>query len=352
MTTPSTSYWTEPQSTDEAGCTPAEFAEIERLFTRSTATGREFRDARLSAADWTLAKYGPPPKAGSRYGSDAQLDALATRLKLSVHTLRKCRLVAHRWKPSQRQPVLDSPVYVSFTTMYQVALSSEPGTFDQEQFEEKVGVLLSLMGEAEHSGILEVTEADYLKAIRKAIPPSRRPGAEAERKAVVTTVHQFEARQPEVREAILDAVKADPDATKTVAATYLMQRPSLARAVLREAPELAEAAAQAAAAHESSTGPDHGEPGDDVFRELVQVLGGDQPSDDLLLAEWREDFARVINRFSAFVTDWYPADKVTANADENLLKLVTYLADDVAKWSTAITTARGPGLRLVESTTA
>lgn len=47
--------------------------------------------------------------------TEAQLDALTARLKLSPHTLCKCRLVAHRWRPEQRQPVMDSLVYVSFT---------------------------------------------------------------------------------------------------------------------------------------------------------------------------------------------------------------------------------------------
>jgi hypothetical protein len=278
MTTPSTSYWTEPQAADEAGCTLAEFEEIERIVTRSSTTGREFRAARFAAGDWTLAKFGPPPKTGSRYGTEAQLDALAARLRLSPHTLRKCRLVAHRWRPPQRQPVLDSPVYASFTTMYQVALSSDPGVFDQEQFKERAGILLELMAEAEKRGVLEVTETDYLKAIRKALPPSRRPGAESERKAVVTTVHQFEARQPEVRTAILDAVKADQEATRTVAAAYLMRRPELARAVLREDPDLIQAAAQEAAAPRPDADTADTEPGEAILRELVQVLGGGWPN--------------------------------------------------------------------------
>ncbi|WP_217212918.1 hypothetical protein [Streptomyces sp. AC550_RSS872] len=244
-------------------------------------------------------------------------------------------------------------MYVSFTTMYQVALSSEHGAFDQEQFEEKVGVLLGLMSLAEQDDILEVTEADYLKAVRKAIPPSRRPGAQAERKAVVTAVHQFEACQPDVREAILGAVKADEDATRAVAAAYLVQRPELARAVLRSDPDLLQAAAHEAAQHDPGTEAPDTEPGEAVFRELVQVLGGNRPSDELLLAEWRQDFARAIGRFNAFVTDWYPGDKVATNADNDLLRLVTYLADDVAQWAATITNARTPGgLRLVESTTA
>ncbi|MBT1093539.1 hypothetical protein [Streptomyces sp. Tu102] len=353
MTTPSTSFWTEPQATDEAGCTPPEFEEIERIVTRGSTTGREFRATRFAVGDWLLAKYGPPSKPGSVYATEAQLDALTARLKLSPNTLRKCRLLAHRWKPQHRQPVLDSKVYVSFTTMYQVALSSEPGAFDQEQFEEKVEVLLGLMALAEQHDVLEVTEPDYLKAMRKAIRPSRRPGAESERRAVVTAVHQFEAQQPEVREAILGAVKADEDATRAVAIGYLAQRPSLARAVMREDPDLIEAVAQEVAQHEPAAGASDAEPGEAVFRELVQVLGGARPSDELLLAEWRQDFARAISRFNAFVADWYPADKVAANADDDLLRLVTYLADDVAQWAATITNARTPGgLRLVESTTA
>ncbi|MFG2794023.1 hypothetical protein [Streptomyces sp. NPDC048419] len=353
MTTPSTSFWTEPQAADEAGCTPAEFEEIERIVTRGSTTAREFRATRFTVGDWLVAKYGPPAKPGSRYATEAQLDVLTARLEWSPHTLRKCRLLAHRWKPQQRQPVLGSKVYVSFTTLYQVALSSDPGTFDEEQFEEKVAVLLGLMDLAEQNDVLEVTEADYLKAVRKSIRPSRRPGAESERKAVVTTVHQFEARRPEVREAILGAVKADEEATRAVTAAYLVQRPALARAVLREDPDLIQATAQEAALHDPDNEAPDEKPGDAVFRELVQVLGGTRPSDELLLAEWRQDFARAVGRFNAFVTDWYPADKVAANADDDLLQLVTYLADDVAQWAATITNARKPGgLRLVESTTA
>ncbi|GAA4340820.1 hypothetical protein GCM10023086_76640 [Streptomyces venetus] len=353
MNTPSTSFWTEPQAADEAGCTPSEFEEIERIVTRGSTTGREFRATRFAVGDWLLAKFGPPAKPGSRYATEAQLDVLTARLKLSPNTLRKCRLVACRWKPQQRQPVMDSPVYVSFTTMYQVALSSGQGDFDQEQFEEKVAVLLGLMTLAEQHEILEVTETDYLKAVRKAIPPSRRPGAQSERRAVVTAVHQFEARQPEVREAIVGAVKADAEATRTVAASYLVQRPALARAVLREDPDLIQAVAQEAALPAPDAEAPDAEPGEIVFRELVQVLGGNRPSDELLLAEWRQDFARAVGRFTAFVSDWYPADKVAANADDDLLRLVTHLADDVAQWAATITNARKPGgLRLVESTTA
>ncbi len=94
--------------------------------------------------------------------------------------------------------------------MYQVALSSGPGGFDQEQFDEKAAVLLGLMARAEQHDILEVTETDYLKAVRKTIP-LRRPGAQSERKAVVAAVNQFEAHQPEVHEAIFGAVKSDED---------------------------------------------------------------------------------------------------------------------------------------------
>lgn len=353
MTTPSPSYWTQPTTTDEAGCTPAEFEEIERIVTRGSTTGREFRSTRFAAGEWTLTKYGPPPRSGSRYGSEANFDALGAKLKLSPHTLRKCRLMAHRWKPHQRQPVLDSPVYVSFTTMYQVALSSDAGAFDPEQFEEKIGVLRDLMASAQEHGVLEVTETDYLKAVRKALPPSRRPGAQSERKAVVSTVHQFEAHQPDVREAILGAVKADHDATRAVAAAYLMKSPALARAVLREEPALIEAVAQEAAQQDASAPGSDREPGEDVFRELVQALGGNRPSDELLLAEWREDFAQALKRFTTFVTDWYPADTVAANADEDILRLITFFADDVAQWAATITNSRKPGgLRLVESTTA
>ncbi|MFE4698721.1 hypothetical protein ACFRIC_16805 [Streptomyces sp. NPDC056738] len=353
MTTPSTSYWTEPQTADEAGCTPSEFEEIERIVTRGTTTGRAFRATRFAVGDWLLAKFGPPAKAGSRYATEAQLDALTARLKLSPQTLRKCRLLAHRWTPQHRGPVLDSKVYVSFTTLHQVALSTEPGVFDPEQFEEKVSILQGLMALAEEHDILEVTESDYLKAVRKAIPPSRRPGIQAGRNAVVAAVNQFEANQPEVREAILGAVKADADATRTITAAYLVQRPELARAVLREDPDLIPAAAQEAA-HQAAGGDAlEAEPGEAVFRELVQVLGGNRPSEELLLAEWRQDFARAVGRFNAFVTDWYPADRVIASADDDLLRLVAFLADDVAQWAAAITNARKPGgLRLVESTTA
>ncbi|MER6442193.1 hypothetical protein ABT275_38550 [Streptomyces sp. NPDC001185] len=353
MTTPSTRYWTEPQTADEAGCTPSEFEEIERIVTRGSTTGREFRATRFAVGDWLLVKFGPPAKAGSHYATETQLDALTVRLKLSPQTLRKCRLLAHRWKPQLRQPVLDSKVYVSFTTLHQVALSAEPGAFDQKQFEEKVGILQGLMALAEEHDILEVTESDYLKAVRKAVPPSRRPGAQADRNAVVAAVHQFETNQPEVREAILGAVKADADATRAITAAYLVQRPALARAVLREDPDLIPAAAQEAARHDSGADTPEAEPGDAVFRELVQVLGGSRPSEELLLAEWRQDFARAVGRFNDFVTDWYPADKVAANADDDLLRLVTFLADDVAQWAATITNARKPGgLRLVESTTA
>lgn len=351
MPTTPTSYWTEPRTVDETGCTAAEFEEIEQIVTRASTSGRGFRAARLAAGDWILSKYGPPAKAGSRHGVEAELGALAGQLKLSLHTLYKCRLVAMRWRPELRSPVLASPVYVSFTTLFQVALSSSHNTFDQELFEERIAVLQALIIAAEQNDVLEVTENDYLQALRKAIPPSRRPGAQSERKAVTSTVHQFEARQPEVREAILGAVKADQEATRTVAAAYLLQRPALARAVLREDPELVEAAAHEALTQDQSTAPD-AEPGEDVFRELVQVLGAGRPSDDLLLAEWREDFTRTVRRFNTFITDWYPADAVTAKADDDLVRLVTYLAEDVDQWATTIIDSRKPGLRLLESTTA
>ncbi|MER7983413.1 hypothetical protein [Streptomyces sp. NPDC095817] len=353
MTTPSTPFWTGSQSDDEAGCTPPEFEEIESIVARGSTTGREFRATRFAVGDWLLVKYGPPATAGSRYATETQLDALSARLKLSPPTLRKCRMVAHRWTPQLRSPVLESRVYISFTTLHQIALSTEPGAFDREQFEEKIGILWGLMALAEEHGILEVTESDYLKAVRKAVPPSRRPGAQAERKAVTTAVNQFEANQPEVREAILGAVRADTDATRAITAAYLVQRPALARAVLREDPDLIPAAALEAAHQDSGSGDPEGEPGDAVFRELVQVLGGSRPSEELLLAEWRQDFASAVGRFNAFVTDWYPADKVAANADDDLLRLVTFLADDVAQWAATITNARKPGgLRLVESSSA
>ncbi|MFD7667737.1 MULTISPECIES: hypothetical protein [Streptomyces] len=265
--------------------------------------------------------------------------------------MRRWRMVAHRWRPERRPPVFDASVFASFTLVHQVSLSSVQGVFDQAEFDAKVGVLLDLMAQAEQNNITEVTETDYLRAVRKAIRPSRQPGARVGHKALTTTVQHFEARRPEVRTAVLDAVKADEDATKTVAAAYLMQRPDLARAVLREDPELMEAAAQEAATHgtSASAGADRGEA---VFRELLQVMGGNRPSDELRLAEWREDFAKTISRINAFVTDWYPADKVAANADDDLLKLITYLADDVAQWAAAILNSRKPGLRLLESTTA
>ncbi|MGW1597001.1 hypothetical protein [Streptomyces sp. NPDC002343] len=353
MSTTSKPYWTEPGATGDTGCSTAEFEEIEHIVTRSSTTGREYRNACIAVGDWLLAKYGPAPRPGSRYGSESQLDALATRLHKSPSTVRKWRLVAHRWRPQQRPPVFDSPVYVSFTVLYQVALSSEQGVFDQEQFDERADLLLSLMDQAQENDVLEVTETDYLKAARKAIRPSRRPGARAEHRALTATVQQFQAHRPEVRTAVLDAVKADDDATKSVAAAYLMRRPALARAVLREDPDLVEVAAQEAAGQGTHPEAEETEPGEAVFRELVQVLGGNRPSDELLLAEWREDFARAVSRFNTFVTDWYPADKVAANADDHLLKLVAYLADDVAQWAAAITNLRTPGgLRLVESTTA
>jgi hypothetical protein len=243
-------------------------------------------------------------------------------------------------------------VYVSFSLLYQVAQSAEHGTFDQESFDERVEVLLGLMAEAEKNGVLEVTETAYLKAVRKALKPSRLVAQTAD-KALTTTVQQFEARRPEVRSAVLDAVKADEDATRAVAAAYLLHRPQLARAVLREDPDLIEAAASEAAAAQdpTSTSPD-AETDEHIFRELVQVLGAAKPSDDLLLAEWREDFTKAINRLSAFVTDWYPADVVAARADDDLIKLVDYLAHEVTQWAQTITTARKPGLRLVGSTTA
>ncbi|MFJ4329153.1 hypothetical protein ACIP3A_39420 [Streptomyces tricolor] len=242
---------------------------------------------------------------------------------------------------------------MSFTVLHQVALSNEQGVFDQDQFDERTDLLLSLMAQAQENDVLEVTETDYLKAARKAIRPSRRPGVRAEHRALTATVQQFQAHRPEVRTAVIDAVKADDDATKSVAAAYLMRRPALARAVLREDPDLVGVAAQEAAEQGTNPEAEGTEPGEAVFRELVQVLGGNRPSDELLLAEWREDFARAISRFNTFVTDWYPADKVAANADDHLLKLVTYLADDVAQWAAAITNLRKPGgLRLVESTTA
>ncbi|GGZ21863.1 hypothetical protein GCM10010300_76970 [Streptomyces olivaceoviridis] len=352
MSTTPRQYWTEPDTTDETGCTTAEFAEIEHMVSRSSTTGRESRASRIAVGDWLLAKYGSAAKADSRYQSDAQLDALAARLHKAPYTLRRWRLVAHRWQPQRRPPVFDSPVYVSFSLLYQVAQSSEHGTFDQESFDERVEVLLDLMAGAEKNGVLEVTETAYLRAIRKALKPSRLVPPTAH-KALTTTVQQFEARRPEVRSAVLDAVKADEDATRAVAAAYLLHRPKLARAVLREDPDLIQAAAsEAAAAQDPTDASPGGETGEHIFRELVQVLGGAKPSDDLLLAEWREDFAKAINRFSAFVTDWYPADAVATRADDDLIKLVDYLAHEVTQWAQTITTVRKPGLRLVGSTIA
>jgi hypothetical protein len=89
-----------------------------------------------------------------------------------------------------------------------------------------------------------------------------------------------------------------------------------------------------------------------MFHELVQVLGGGKPSDDLLLAEWREDFAKAMGRFSDFVSTWYPADSVADKADDDLVQVVTYLAEEVAQWAKTIIDSRKPGLRLVGSTTA
>lgn len=351
MTTPSPSFWTEPQAASEAGCTPVELQEVAEIVSRGWTTSREFRAARFELGDWLVAKYGPTPKTGARSGNETHIDALARRLKRSSQTLRKARTTAERWRDEQRQRVLASPVDVSFTVMHLVTLGNGTrGDFDHDLFDQRVDLLLDTMAAAEENDVLEVTEADYLKAVRKAAPPSRRPGAQTERKAIVSTLQQFEAHQPEARTAVLSAVKADEEATRTVAAAYLMRRPELARAVLREDPDLAEAAAHEAAADPASRS--DAEPGEDVFRELVQILGAGRPSDDLLLAEWREDFTKIVNRFSTCVTEWFPADTVAAKADDDLVKVVTYLADEVAQWAQTIISSRKPGLRLVESTTA
>ncbi|MET9373950.1 hypothetical protein ABZX98_07345 [Streptomyces sp. NPDC002992] len=350
MPTSPSSFWTPPA--EDTGCTPEEYAQLEQLVAQASTNGREFREGRFAVGDWLVEKFGPPSNHGPRKRVEAQLESLSERLGLSPTTLRKCRLLAHRWRPEQRDPILASPVYVSFTVMYQVALSSEQGVFDREVFETRVGVLREVMAEASKRNRQEVTEPDYLKAVRKALPPSRRPGAASERKAVVTTVHQFEARQPEVRAAVLEAVRSDTDAARSIAASYFMQRPALARAVIREDPDLAELAAQEASQRrQAGQGPEV-DPAQEMLHELVQILGGGQPNEDLLLAEWRADFTRAIDRFSNFVTSWYPADVVTSRADEDVVQLVSYLADEVATWAKTITDSRKPGLRLVGSTTA
>ncbi|GAA1333534.1 hypothetical protein GCM10009647_074760 [Streptomyces sanglieri] len=347
----SESHWDEPQaSTRETGCTDAEMEEINALLDASFTTGREFRAGMFAVGDWLNKKFGPLGRQGNRVGADSLLEALAAAVGRSPQTLRKWRMTACRWRPEQRDKVLSSPVYAPFTVMHHVALNDgKPGEFDQERFDAKVEILLQVMNCAQDQQLWEVTETDYLKAVRKAIPPSRQAGAQAANRALAATAHHFEARRPETRAAVLDLVRADEDATRAIAASYLMQRPGLARAVLREDPELAESAAQEAAGRASDESSGTVE---DTFNELVQVLGGGQPSDDLLLAEWREDFARVLGRFRSMVTTWYPAETVTAKADDNLLALVAHLQGDVDQWARAITESRKPGLRLVESTTA
>ncbi|MGW2393910.1 hypothetical protein ACWCYK_31130 [Streptomyces lydicamycinicus] len=332
----------------DTGLTAEELEDLQRIVSDGQVNRRTFRASRFQVGDTLVAKLGPPV-VGKGTNSDV-LEVIAKELHLTPGTLRRCRMMAHRWRPHQRQPVLDHQVYVPVTVMHLVALGDSATTgFDQEAFDRKVRILLDAMAAAAAAEVLEVTETDYLKALRKAPSPSRQPGAQSEHKAVVSTVHQFQAQRPEARAAILGAVKADEEAKRSIAAAYLMERPALARAVLREEPDLATLAAQEV--REAGQKLSREDQDAATLHELVQVLGGDKPSDELLLAEWHEDFANALTRFSRFIHDWYPADTVADKADEDLIQVITHLSRDVAKWAATITDSRKPGLRLVGSQT-
>ncbi|MFF3699053.1 hypothetical protein [Streptomyces sp. NPDC002221] len=345
---PSTSVWTEPAVLTATGCTDIQLAEFDQLAAASTTNGREFRASRVAVGDFLNALFGAPGNSGARaLAVDAHVRALAERRHLAPWTLRKARMVAHRWQGDLREKVLGSPVYVSFSVLHLAAQGdSAAGDFDPELFARKSQALLTAMQEAEAANVFEVSETDFLKALRKAPGASRKADVQRQRRAITETVHGFENRHPEARAAVLGAVKADRDATRAIAASYLMERPALARAVLREEPELAAVAAAERAPHPDNAGVREQEDAT-MLHELVQVLGGGKPSDDLLLAEWREDFAQALGRFSSFISSWYPADEVTEKADDDLVKVVEFLSRDVSEWAMAISESRKPGLRLV-----
>ncbi|NGO75202.1 hypothetical protein G6045_05815 [Streptomyces sp. YC504] len=343
------STWTEPAAIADTGCTEEELQEFGRLALRSTSNGRDFRASRFEVGGWLNAKFGPPSRSGARNPhAEEHLTALAEHQKLSLRTLHRCRMVEHRWAPELRQQVFDSCVYVSFSVMLLVAQGEgASAVFDPAVFAHKSTVLLRVMKELEQAGVLEATESDFLKALRADPLPGRTLETPRQSKAVTQVVHQFASHQPEARAAVLDAVRSDTEAKRSIAASYLLERPALARAVLREEPELAELAAQQAAVQHRDGSESTSEAEQATFHEFVQVLGGAKPSDDLLLAEWREDFATALGRFSKFVSSWYPAESVVDKADDELLTLIAYLAQDVTAWAQNISDARKPGLRLV-----
>ncbi|MEV0992652.1 hypothetical protein [Streptomyces sp. NPDC049949] len=340
-------FWTEPDVPSRSGCTPTELVEIRSLTSTSLTSAVESRRMRFVVGDWLLAKYG---KAGLASKDNLpQIAALAEELGLSVTRLSRSRLVACRWQGEARRRVLDSPVFVCFTVLYLAAAGTvrTPGEAADLEFGRRAGALFTAMDAVQAGGVMEVTEPVYLKAVAQAQVPSRQPGAEASQRAAARTLLAYE-NQPEVREAVLEKVKADADAQRAIAASYVMSRPGLARAVLREDPDLAEVAArqtaQARPDGENPSGHDL-----DALHDLVQLMGQPAPSPELELCEWREDFSHALTRLQKFFAEWYPAAVVGDRIDEHLAHTVAALHSDVADWASTITTMRGSGLRLVGS---
>jgi hypothetical protein len=337
------SVWTEPAALAPASCTAEQLLEFEELASASATDARAFRASRIAMGDWLNARFGPPGTRPTHRGEES-IAELAQHAGLSTATLQRCRRVAHRWRGAARARVLESPVYVPFSVLL-IAGQSSTDAFDEEEFHRRAEVLFRAMSDAEAGGVLEVTEPMLLRALKQnAETVDRAPRKSA---SIAKAVHHFTQGEPQAREQIINAVRDDTDAQRSVAAAYLMSRPALARAVLREEPELAALAAQEA----RQTGQPAADPDVAVLHELVQVLGATVPDDELTLAEWREDFARALGRFNQFVHDWYPADAVTQRADEALADLVARLAHDVTAWAADITAAHSPGLRLVGRTT-
>ncbi|MFE3584143.1 hypothetical protein [Streptomyces vinaceus] len=340
-------FWTEPDAPSRSGCTPAELDEIRTLTSTSITSAVEARRMRFVVGDWLHAKYGTAGLASK--DNLPQIAALAEELGLSVARLSRSRLVACRWQGEVRQRVLNSPVFVCFTVLYIAASGTvrTTGEAADQEFGRRAEALFTAMEAAQASGIMEVTEPVYLKAVAQAQVPSRQPGAEASQRAAARTLLAYE-NQPEVREAVLEKVKADSEAQRAVAASYVMSRPGLARAVLREDPDLAEVAArqtaQARPAGESPGGHDL-----DTLHDLVQLMGHPAPSPELELCEWREDFSHALARLQKFFAEWYPAAVVGDRVDEHLVHEVATLQTDVAHWASTIATMRGSGLRLVGS---
>ncbi|MEW2412630.1 hypothetical protein AB0953_02700 [Streptomyces sp. NPDC046866] len=344
-------FWT-ANPADDTGCTDAELEEIQALLAREQGGAREARAAFFDLGDWLLEKYGPP-ESGKRDRNDEKLSALADRKGVDVFTLQKRRQAAYRWSgvhAEARVKVLQHPVFAAQAVMLAaVRVDGHKDLVDISMCEPKINWLLRVLDIAHSAGRREITEAHFLRSLGKEVRPSHQPGVQNAKRVVNRAVKQY-AERPEVRAAVLESVKADEEARRAVVAAYVLDRPALAQAVIREDPELAQVASEEFAARQ-----DNGTPASDgpnyetraLLQEIVEGLGGGKPSPATELAGWQNDFVQAITRVRTLVESSYPAQVVIAKSDHDLIDVIESVAEDFNTWVQAITESRKPGLRVV-----